>query len=353
MASRLPRIASDSRLARVAAVTAAVATEVASAVGVAAHATAWAATAPPLFLIDALSAVQPGRLAAWAASRLVRLGAGAGLAAALAFGASRAQRASTEAAPQALLALFTERQAVAHNLKDLSSLPVDTLHVYADAACVQADDFGAAQRALTLQLGDVPARVRDALVAKALVPGVSVTKSEQNTAFGIEAAGSASTYMAFYATRYQPAGLGLAASYATCVVVSGVDLRVGEEVVEWQTAERAVQVGTRPCNCLIGGWGCAACPEMAKEVTRRPVLARHALSLDHQMQLHRWMVKQAVDRARLVGPREPAASALRDPAEFLAGNLGWLGPSRGTYLGNPAVRGTVQSEEGGEVLPEE
>lgn len=90
---------------------------------------------------------------------------------------------------------------------------------------------------------------------------------------------------------------------------------------------------------------------MAKEVTRRPVLARHALSLDHQMQLHRWMVKEAVERARLVGPREPAASALREPADFLAGNLGWLGPSRSTYLGNAPVRGTVGSGDGGEESP--
>ncbi|OSX77040.1 hypothetical protein BU14_0164s0001 [Porphyra umbilicalis] len=228
-------------------------------------------------------------------------------------------------------------------------MPVERLHVYADAACVRASSHASATDALLRQLQGVPDAVRGTLVAKALVPGVSVTKSEENTAFGVESAGTASSYMAFYATQFEPAGVALPESYSTCVLVSGVDLRVGEDVAEWETVERPVQVGTHPCQCLVGGWGCAACPEMAKEVTRRPILARHALSLDLQVKLHRWMVHQAVDRARALGTHEPgagAAAVLQHPAAFLAVATGsWEGPRRATYLGGASVHGVPAVEE--------
>ncbi|KAK1863568.1 hypothetical protein I4F81_006122 [Pyropia yezoensis] len=266
------------------------------------------------------------------------------------------RHAARAALTVAQLATFAEQQAVAHNIDAVRALPVDTMHLYADAACVEAHGLEAAQQSLALQLHNVPARVRNALVAKALVRGVSVTNSQEDSVLGVERDGKASSYMAFYATRYDgpagPAAAGDDGSYAICVMVGGVDLLVGEEVVGWETSRRAVQVATRPCHCLVGGWGCAACPILNDEVTRRPVLARHALSLDKQTSLHRWMVHKAVQRARLLGPRRPAGAALSQPTASLAGTPGWRAPSRSTYLGTAPARGTPRIGDGGMGSPD-
>lgn len=194
------------------------------------------------------------------------------------------------------LRTFAEQESVGRVVRDITELPVDELSLYAQATCARASTSERVRAALRAQLRHVPAEARDDILAGAVVDGASTINSVQNTTAGVERDGVAYHYISFWATDFRPATPVSAQTYATCVSTAGVRVAVAEEIAAWRTAKRQRNMGTRPCHC--GYLMCERCPVFVEDVTRTPVFKRHKLRLQQQVDLHNWMVLQAVGRAR-------------------------------------------------------
>mmetsp|Transcript_2977 Transcript_2977/g.9118 ORF Transcript_2977/g.9118 Transcript_2977/m.9118 type:complete len:287 (+) Transcript_2977:66-926(+) len=262
------------------------------------------------------------------------------------FGALSFSQLRRAEAPYAALRSFAERHDVQDPLKAVGELRVDQMKLFAQAACVQGPDLEVTRGALRKQLRGVPESVVEAIVDSALIEGVSAQNSVQNTTAGIESDGRAYSYLAFWSTEYNGEHAVMAAIYSTCVMVSGVEILVGEDVAEWETSVQPRLVGYQPCHC--GFVSCAQCPIYQESTTKRPIMKRHRLTLQNQLDLHRWMVKSAVDQARyLVATREGIADGVKrvtknsDPRYA---SLGWTPPEAYTFHGNDPSIDTSHSE---------
>jgi hypothetical protein len=237
-------------------------------------------------------------------------------------------------------------QLVAHDLRGIRELPVDELRVYARAACVSGADFASVKHALHQQLRGIPRAMREELVDSALTEGVSTTSSVQDTTSAAAEMGKAVSYIGFWSTRYDAGAGPVGPMYSTCVTASGVDIRVGEEVAGWETSVQNVVVGYDPCRCAMLQLYCRACARTEERTTKRPIFKRHKLTLQNQIELHRWMVKEAVDRALAIQPVN-MGSLLRGPwaaTDRALPTTSWTGPAdERTFLGGDKADGGVVS----------
>eukprot|EP00188_Purpureofilum_apyrenoidigerum_P001736 Plantae.Rhodophyta-Purpureofilum_apyrenoidigerum.ctg19855.p1 GENE.Plantae.Rhodophyta-Purpureofilum_apyrenoidigerum.ctg19855~~Plantae.Rhodophyta-Purpureofilum_apyrenoidigerum.ctg19855.p1 ORF type:complete len:324 (-),score=25.25 Plantae.Rhodophyta-Purpureofilum_apyrenoidigerum.ctg19855:87-947(-) len=251
------------------------------------------------------------------------------------FGALSFSQIRRAEAPYAALRSFAERHDVQNPLEAVGDLRVDQMKLFAQATCVQGPGLEIVRRALRKQLRGVPDSVVEAIVDSALIEGVSAQNSVQNTTAGIENDGRAYSYLAFWSTEYNGDHTVIAAAYSTCVMVSGVEILVGEDVAEWETSVQPRLVGHQPCHC--GFLSCAQCPIYQESTTKRPIMKRHRLTLQNQLDLHRWMVKSAVDQARyLVETREGTignAKRLTTSSDYNYATLGWSPPDTYTFHG--------------------
>lgn len=123
-------------------------------------------------------------------------------------------------------------------------------------------------------------------------------------------------------------------------MVAGITLRIGEDVAEFQTSTQQRLIGTEPCRC--GRLWCSNCPIFEKVETKTPIFKRHKLTLKNQINLHRWMVKQAVDRvSSLVDTRgELRGHMLDKPKSGELASIAWKSPHQNVFYGrDDAVEG--------------
>lgn len=237
-------------------------------------------------------------------------------------------------APYFALRSFVERENVDRDLAEVGDLRVDEMKLFAQAACVQGQDLQMVKKALRVQMRGVPANVVDEIVESALVEGVSTQNTVQNTTTGVEADGKAYSYLAFWSTEFNGDHAVFAATYSTCVMVSGVQIEVGEEVSEWETSVQSRLVAYQPCQC---GWlRCAQCPVFKEVTTKRPIMKRHRLTLRNQLDLHRWMVKRAVDQAALLVETRKSigGSWIQKDTPFALKAPEWEAPRSHVYYGS-------------------
>lgn len=237
--------------------------------------------------------------------------------------------------PLTALQSFAEREVIVKDLKCVEDLRVGDLHHYAQAVCVEGQEYESTKNALYSQLNRLPEIVRNNVVKSALVEGISVQNSVQDTKTNIETDGKASSYMAFWSTKFINQPSLVASAYSTCVLVTGVDLNIGEDLAGYEISEREQIIGTQPCHC--GYLYCAKCPIRHKISTKSPVFKRHRMTLRNQQELHKWMVKKAVDQVRSLGKAQKMVVG-----EGLGGqNSGsltapaWSSSNELTYLGRP------------------
>lgn len=236
--------------------------------------------------------------------------------------------------PYSDLRSFAITEATNNDLRDIGDLTVDGMQLYAQATCVQASTAEEVRFALRRQLKSIPEEAREDIISSAVIDGQSTSNSMQNTSAGIAKSGLAFSYLAYWSTAYTPSAV-LTATYSSCVMATGVEIEVGEEVAEWRTTRDKILVANEPCHC--GRVWCEHCPVFETRESRTPIFKRHKLSLRNQADLHRWMVRQAVDRvSSLIGnPRVglEAVAGKRDSVSILP-SIGWTAPSSSSFLGS-------------------
>lgn len=181
------------------------------------------------------------------------------------------------------------------NDNNVEALRLDGVDTFADLACVTAHGpVDSARSALLAQLGSVPPDVAAEMVAAAVLPKTSVETARQNASAALAADGVAYAYMYYFNTRYEAA----TDTYHACAVASGVRLAVAEHVAGYEEEQREQIIGHEPCFCVLNNLFCRSCPVRHVAHLRRPVMARHALTLDDHRRLRRTMILQAWDQVR-------------------------------------------------------
>lgn len=236
--------------------------------------------------------------------------------------------------PYSDLRSFALSEAQKHDLSDISDLPVDGVESYAQATCVQGETVGDVRSALRRQLKGIPEEARDDIIYSAVLEGMSTSNSVQNISAGVAKSARAFLYLAYWSTAYTPSALA-SATYSSCVMVTGVDIEVGEEVAEWKTTRDQVLVAHRPCEC--GYLYCEKCPVFETREAKTPIFKRRKLTLRNQADLHRWMVRLAVDRvATLLSSSGQRLELMmnRKPELPSLSSQGWTGPNSNSFHGS-------------------
>ena len=215
---------------------------------------------------------------------------------------------------------FIDHQMQRHDLVDINELKVDDITQFAGATCIHASTFEQAQEALLKQLRGVPENVGHDVVDSALVRGVSLQNSLQNTSAPLQVHGKASTYLSWWSTQYT-ANTG---EYHTCVMVTGVSFLAAEVEAGRITEKTQKVIATEPCHCNLL-W-CESCPVIKEIESSRPVFKRHVLTLQQHSQLHAYMIDRGIDLAKkLIHQQQVQGERLQElelPAPNDTPNLG-------------------------------
>lgn len=203
---------------------------------------------------------------------------------------------------QHLQTFVVSKQAdVVKEISSIEDIKTATFESYAATTCLEGVTLEKTRAALTIGLNTIPNPIRDDLVARALVDGISSRTSWMNSVADLENSAHAHSYMAFYATSYEPQDNGKDI-YKTCVSVSGVKFTMAQIIVDYEFIEEEYAAGTKiDCHGFL--WG--DCYRVARYATRKikkPIFDRSKLSLKEQKELQRWMVAEAISSAEhLVG----------------------------------------------------
>ena len=178
-------------------------------------------------------------------------------------------------------------------LIEIEDLPTENFHRYAVANCAAAGSLELAQENLRLQLGDIPSIVRERLLQRVLVEGISQKNSIQDATSQLTLDGQAQSYLAFWSTNFD--AFSTHRQYETCVIVAGVTIKAAEIVADYKEETKKVVIGSEPCHC--GYLYCEVCPVLDTQTTMTPVFKRHSLSLKQQDNLHSLMTLHALNAA--------------------------------------------------------
>jgi hypothetical protein len=217
--------------------------------------------------------------------------------------------------PRDHLVSYVTHQHVAAAVDTPDDLPLEDMRVFSDVACIRASTFEATRTALATQLRRVPSTVRDELLQAALLPETSIETAHQNSSAAVDASGSAYSYLYYIKTDFDARD-----GYDTCVLASGVEILVAEQIVAYEDITTVEPMGTRPCECMPLGLWCRSCPVTHEVNTRRPVMRRYTMTMQQHRALHTTLVREAYAQLRGM-----VAVETNVPVELLAR---WSEPTR-------------------------
>jgi len=190
---------------------------------------------------------------------------------------------------------------------NVTELPTDIFKIYSAASCLKGNSIEKLRESLRMQLDNVPESVRDRVINRALIEGISQKSSTTDSDSHLGKDGRATMFMAYWSTAYNGDETVLigGSEYSTCILVTGIDFTLAETVVDYEETYHKELIGHQPCHC--GLFSCEKCPIYDTVVKRKPIFARHVLSIDQQHELHHWMVREAVESAeQSLGIKQPA-----------------------------------------------
>ncbi len=200
------------------------------------------------------------------------------------------------------------------NLPDYSNITsVQGMDAKSYGSCPQANSFTALHDLLRSHLYDIPQVVREDIVNSVAIDKLSFSGSVTHTE-QIER-DKFFLYVAFWSAAYNgKRSIPLfAPRYTACVSVAGVPLN-GSDIRGWERSSVPQIVGRKSCG--EGLFAREFCALYRHKVTKYPVFKSDKPENDERANLHKWMVKMAVERGKYeVKGRH--ASAVRTPLEKL------------------------------------
>jgi hypothetical protein len=210
--------------------------------------------------------------------------------------------------------ILSKQNDASEELSSIESLKTETFESYASTYCLEGVTLEKTREALRVDLNGIPEPVRDDIVSRALIEGISSRNTWMNSKADLVNRAHAHSYMAFYSTSYHPGNDGKD-MYGTCVMVAGVEFTLAQIVVDHQIIiEEEYQAGTKlECH----GWFLPSChqvPYYAKRTSKIPVFNRAMLSLKQQKELNDWMSAEACSSAQHLvgGGLSPSQEVLAD-----------------------------------------
>lgn len=201
-----------------------------------------------------------------------------------------AQRESS-VEPIERLSNFATVQAARFNHTSQEEMQLSEYVTFVKSACVSSASRQQAQNALRLQLSSLPKDVLVELVEMALPDGASVETARQNMTNTADETGTISVFLYYISTMFDETAVN---KYKTCVLASGVRLRIGEVVVGQVTETKEEVTAFKPCHC--GFMYCEKCPVISQTVTQRPVYARHTGTITWHRNLHSMLARLAAEQ---------------------------------------------------------
>lgn len=174
--------------------------------------------------------------------------------------------------------------------KDVEDLKVDGMSDFACSVCVNNTTY---EDMVSIVLGrlktSVPSDVYDSLNDIVLVKNVTHEGSFQNCTKPLQDSGKASNFLGWWTIRYEKSS----DRYSACVVVSGVDITMADEIIDYKTKKETIHVADEPCHC--GFFRCEICPVFKIIETRSPVFKKHSITLRQHDDLKAYMMYKSVD----------------------------------------------------------
>ena len=204
--------------------------------------------------------------------------------------------------PDETLRIFVLKtnETIPDNLMErVKKLKLNKFTMFSKAVCLSGEDTDVLKVSMDRSMNNVPKSVRETLCERALFKGITDYKDvEQNTGFdsrNVDNTGH--VFLAFFHTKK----LG-DKNYRSCILVTGVDLKVAEQVETWEekVEEKIVYVEKCQSGGLLKLETCHKVPMTVKQTTKFPIFKAGAISLEESEALFKYMQKNAVDNAKLL-----------------------------------------------------
>jgi len=208
---------------------------------------------------------------------------------------------NTSQMPKFHMKAFIEKEkAYGINVTDVTGLPADLFKIYSAASCLEGNSIEKLRENLRIQLDNVPENVRDRLVNRALMEGISQKSSITDSDSRVGKDGQATMFMAYWSTTYNGDELVVigGSKYSTCIIVTGVNLTLTKTII-YEESEHQKVVGSEPCDRNCGRSNCQQCAVYDTTVTKKPIFKNSLMSIDQQDRLYSWMVKRAAESVEL------------------------------------------------------
>ena len=199
----------------------------------------------------------------------------------------------TQDSPKYALKSWVEIQQVETKITNIAQLPLESTNHFVSAKCVRGD-YESVYKSVLYSLFGFPEDIQSDIINRVVSQGVSTEETyRKSSILSTKEQGKAYSFLAFWNTRFTPGNEG---TYSTCLIVSGVVIGLGDELVEWEETQSQVLVGSKPCEC--GRLWCAECPVFQEHNVKTPIYKKARITLETQTQLNDWMVNESILSAK-------------------------------------------------------
>lgn len=173
---------------------------------------------------------------------------------------------------------------------DVEELKVDGMSDFACSVCVNDTDYDQLSHVVLGRLkSSIPPDVYDTFKDSLLIKNMTYEGSFQNCTKPLQDSGRAQNFLGWWTIRYDKKS----DRYSACVVVSGVDITVSDDIVDYKVQRETIHVADEPCHC--GFFKCESCPVFRTIETRSPVFKKHSITLKQHDNLKSYMMYKSVE----------------------------------------------------------
>ena len=173
---------------------------------------------------------------------------------------------------------------------NIEELKVDGMSDFACSVCVNDTSFDEMVSVILGRLkSSIPTDVYDTLKDSLLVENMTYEGSFQNCTKSLQDTGRANNFLGWWTVRHNKHSN----RYSACVVISGIDITMSEDIIDYSIKKETIHITNEPCHC--GFFRCQSCPVFKTIETRIPIFKRHSITLKQHDNLKAYMMYKSTD----------------------------------------------------------